>query len=139
MRRLIILLLLASCGDRLTDDNTDVLSYSINHDSIIERIELKKQLRAFEMDSLGETMELLKGISSMREINLKNKLEKVKDSLVHELEAEHEIVHQLQRFPKDSIIFDTIYEYVTVYDTVKIYDTITVKYSKFNKKRNKKQ
>jgi len=141
MRKLILLILcfsLFSCGDKLIESERDVITYTINHDSILQQIDNKKRLEGLKMDSISRLAKEITRLNTMKEVNMLNHFEKVKDSLVHELEIEHEIVHQLQELPRDSIIFDTIYEYITVYDTVKIYDTVTVKYSKFNKKRVKK-
>ena len=137
----LLLALLVSCSElerELPELNRSDLSDSINYDHSIEQIKLNKIVRAYKMDSISQLAKEITRLNTMKEVNMLNHFEKVKDSLVNELEIEHAIVHELMETPKDSIIFDTVYEYITVYDTVKIYDTITVKYSKFNKKRVKK-
>lgn len=132
-----LVLFLVSCGEEIEYANTRDLSDSINHSYNLQQIKQRKRLDSLKRDSLRNLAREITRFNTMKEVNMINEFEKLKDSLVHEIEVEHEIVHQLQTFSRDSFIFDTIYEYKTVYDTVIIYDSVLVKYSKLNKKRNK--
>jgi len=122
-------LLLVGCGDNsplnlIKDDLND----SLTHSDMIEQVRktklLREQLEHFKLDSLSKYAQEVARYTSMREIDLVNKFEKVRDSLVLELKIEHDIIHELTKAPKDSIIFDTIR--VTITDTIYHYDTVRI-------------
>ena len=130
-RYYILLLFLVACGQDYVDqyESTD-LEDSINHSDMMEQLRQKKLLREqmalFEIDSISKYAKEITVLNSIKVINLKNNMQRIRDSLVSVLEVEHALVHKLLQQPRDSInLIDSI---VWHHDTINHhhYDTILI-------------
>lgn len=122
----IVLLFLCSCSEYSIKTETSDLKDSINHAKMIEIVKIRKQLDRFKIDSMSKYALQISSLNSMKVVNIKNKMERVTDSLIKVVNHEHALINELSKAPKDSIIFDTIFETVVLIDTVHYYDTVHI-------------
>lgn len=129
-RYLLLFLLLVSCTQELDNAKAKIRSIvaidTTDHKANIARIKIRKQMQLLESDSINNTMELLKNVSSMKEVSLKNRLDHVTDSFLIEAKLQQAILKEVKATPLKCTDYDTIIISVIVPDTIRVYDTIPI-------------